>query len=664
MDQFTLETFRNDFYGRSAISKLTEAQRAIILNQYHKDCQTIISQAEAVCENSFLFIGKWNMERTIKAHTFQDKIIWDFTPNGDLEWTFVLNRHDFLIELGQGYYLTKNKKYLKAFERLMNDWIDNNPLNEITVHSAWRSIEAGIRCLNWAKALSYVIFDINDETLRKMMEALKLHADYIIQNQRDLSLVTNWSIIEFSGLYVCANQFAFTEACAHWRDLSLQKVLAAVSVQLYSDGMHREQSSTYHQEVLQCLKQMVLSDRLCGISSDQKLKDMMFEMANATIKVLKPDGHQPLKGDSDDIGVDDLLVELAMLLKKPELAFRSIPKTFDMMLTYPEGDMDDLTQQLRPEPDYASVALSKSHYYVMRDGWSKDSNYLMFFAGNMGGGHGHIDLLHVDLYKHGKNILCDPGRFTYREQAPERFYFKAGSAHNTLEVDDIPMTEYVNTWGYDFVAAPMHQHFETNDIYDYVEASHDGYMRLASPVLHTRKILYVKGWGHIIMDALKGDGPHKITRFFNFATHAVIETSQGVQTNFGSHDVRMDLNEGASFSLMDAYHSEHYNHKVATKRCVVTDEIMNQQTLFAVFTSIEDEISVSFEAVCDMDGHVLPSNEAVAIKLNKNHETMIVTHVMHQHNQTNLYQLGDTVVLGDHVLIHRGDHGKTITNYR
>lgn len=664
MNQSDLMSFRKQFYQDSAIAKLDKDQINKIRTLYKDDVKHLLKKADDVLENKFMFTGKWNMEKTWTPHVFEQEIQWDFTPNGDLEWTFVLNRHEFLLELGRAFYFTDDYKYVKGFESLINDWIDHNPLNEETVHSSWRSIEAGIRCANWVESLTYVICELSDETLLKVLKSLEVHADCMMNNQRDLSLVTNWSIIEYSGLYVCVNHFKVLDEDGSISSLCLERVLKGMTVQLYSDGMHREQSSTYHHEVLQCLKHMVISDMHCGKKTDKKLMGIMIMMAEASIKVMKPNGHQPLKADSDDIGIDDLLTELAYLLNTPNLAFRKVDITFDMMLTYPQSIFDWFKTHQGNLPDFTSVQLSKSHYYVMRDDFSETSSYLMFYAGNMGGGHGHIDLLHFDFYKHGRTILGDTGRYTYKEEALERRYFKEASAHNTLIIDDQSFTEYKNTWGYGFVAAPKGQFFESTDFYDYAEASHDGYKTLQAPMIHTRKILYVKNWGHIIFDVLEGIGSHTVSRFFNFTSDQVRLHEHGAVTTYGHMDVAFEMDTKAELILEDAFFSEQYNDKQASKRLIAKDIISDKAVLPMIITSVDDHIKISRHEIYDLEGNIVDKDQGLAIKLSKGNESVIITQIIHQNKQTNLYKVEDTVFVGEYVLIFNHGGECRIVHYR
>lgn len=99
------------------IIKNNELQRIaeFCKNNWIEYCDFTIKTADRVCENRFLFDSPRDMERTENEVNFGEKIDWYYKLNGDEEFMFQLNRHGYLIQLGQAYYLTGDEKYLKNF---------------------------------------------------------------------------------------------------------------------------------------------------------------------------------------------------------------------------------------------------------------------------------------------------------------------------------------------------------------------------------------------------------------------------------------------------------------------------------------------------------------------------------------------------------------------
>ncbi|MDP8909314.1 MAG: heparinase II/III family protein [Chloroflexota bacterium] len=122
--------------------------------------------------------------------------------------------------------------------------------------------------------------------------------------------------------------------------------------------------------------------------------------------------------------------------------------------------------------------------------------------------HAHADVMSFVLWGDGRPIIVDPGSFSY--SGPHRRAFRSTSSHNTVEVDGLDQCEL---WG-DFRAALMpkvlERHIERRGTVTIVAASHDGYRRLADPVVHRRTFVWLPGDGLVIVDTLDADSPHQV----------------------------------------------------------------------------------------------------------------------------------------------------------
>jgi hypothetical protein len=134
------------------------------------------------------------------------------------------------------------------------------------------------------------------------------------------------------------------------------------------------------------------------------------------------------------------------------------------------------------------------------------------------GGHGHYDLLNVEIAAHNRPLVIDPGRYTYSEQGSNRRrWFKSTAAHNTVCVDGLDQTPYrrgkprgkiaqgrfverLSARGFDVLCGEA-----TSPVYE---------------VLHTRRIFFVAGEYWIIADRLRGERPHMFDLRFHLAPEA------------------------------------------------------------------------------------------------------------------------------------------------
>ncbi len=176
-------------------------------------------------------------------------------------------------------------------------------------------------------------------------------------------------------------------------------------------------------------------------------------------------------------------------------------------------------------PEKRYVGFPDAGYYIERSGWGKGKTpferegFLIFDCGPLGdGGHGHYDMLNVEIAARGKSLIIDPGRYTYSEHPPNfRHWFKGTAAHNTVCVDGLdqvayrrgkpkkplPQARLIERWsapGFDFLCGTAQ-----SPCYE---------------VIHTRRIFYIADEYWIIFDSLAGDRPHRFDLRFHLSPEA------------------------------------------------------------------------------------------------------------------------------------------------
>jgi hypothetical protein len=229
------------------------------------------------------------------------------------------------------------------------------------------------------------------------------------------------------------------------------KVLAsALDFQVRPDGVYFEQASYYHRYTADFYTHLYLLSKINGQPLEAKFVEKLSALLDHLMYLTMPDGTTPLFGD-DDGG------RLVMLDERPANDFRSTLATAaalfqrndykyvaeaateeTLWLLGPDGlkAFDELKAE-RPMDE--SHAFRESGYFVMRDGWTKTSNYLLVDCGPHGAancGHAHADALSIELAARGRTLLVDTGTYTYTGSAEMRDLFRSSAAHNTLCVDN------------------------------------------------------------------------------------------------------------------------------------------------------------------------------------------------------------------------------------
>ncbi|MEG1874494.1 MAG: heparinase II/III-family protein, partial [Angelakisella sp.] len=173
----------------------------------------------------------------------------------------------------------------------------------------------------------------------------------------------------------------------------------------------------------------------------------------------------------------------------------------------------------------------------LRTSWDKDATLLAFRCGPIGNGHGHVDLLHLDLFAGGEDILTDSGRLTYVNNE-KRLYLKSQFAHNTVTVDGKPFSDCVASWQYGKVAHPLKGQVFEDAQYYYVSGGHLGY--LVEGVFVRRQIVCLKPDIVIIFDSFYTGGAHSYTQKFHFGGNGSL-TLRGQQAEWQSNNNRAVL---------------------------------------------------------------------------------------------------------------------------
>src|SRR6185369_6954766 len=133
------------------------------------------------------------------------------------------------------------------------------------------------------------------------------------------------------------------------------------------------------------------------------------------------------------------------------------------------------------------------------------------------GGHGHYDLLNIEVAANGRPLIVDPGRFTYADSQWRR-QFKGTAAHNTVCVDDLDQVDYRR-------GKPKGPLAQGRLIERFTAPGLDmlwGEVRSpAYEAIHTRRIFFVAGEYWLIVDSLRGSVPHKYDLRFHLTAEAL-----------------------------------------------------------------------------------------------------------------------------------------------
>ena len=525
--------------------------------KYPERAEQVLSVANDVLQNHFLFNMPWDMERTEEAVDFKDKINWNYKLNGDPEFLFQLNRHVYFIWLVESYYLTGDEKYLEKVASLWEDFLENVPI-KVGQTTPYRSLEVGMRAEFWLRALAmFQGTKYCTEALKAKIDAcLKEHVRILKEEHASFQNSSNWGIIQDSGLFLLGIYFHDEEV----KKLAIARLKEETSLQILPDGMQWEQSSGYHNAVLFCLLNVVMAAEFDGYALPEILIHRIVKMAEVNLKWLKPNRHHPLMGDSDDNDIQDVLSRCAMVLHRGEFkTFAFAHLDWDSAFLFGEDGIKAYDAMEAKEPTFLNAVLQDSGQAIIRSDWSNKADWLHFVNGETGGGHSHADKLHIDVMLDGRDVLVDAGRYTYKSGA-SRSQIKSAMMHNTTILAGKPFLQPLNAWSVKGNVKSLQGPMIENEHCVLVEGGHLGYLH-SDGLYMQRSILLLKPNILVLLDSFFAKGYKRYRQYFHFAPNGCIHLMDNTvcyKDAVGKVYLHI-LNAKAKLKAQDSLYSSNYN---------------------------------------------------------------------------------------------------------
>jgi uncharacterized heparinase superfamily protein len=355
-------------------------------------------------------------------------------------------------------------------EELIDRWIVDNPP---AGGNGWEPYPTSLRWVNWTKwAL------MGNGLSERARESLAVQARWL-SKRLEVHLLGNHLWANAKALLFAGVFFEGREAQA-WRRRGLGLLRRELHEQLLADGGHFERSPMYHAIVLEDVLDLIqLSQRFPGLLPAADVaawRNAAGPMLRWLRVMSHPDGELAFFNDA---------------------AFGIAPNV-DLLEHYARAlGLDDKieplsTLEVLPDSGYARLEVGPAVLLV--DIGAVGPDYLP--------GHAHADTLSCELSLHGRRILVNGGTSTY-DSVAERVRQRGTAAHNTVAVDGEDSSEVWSSFRVARRARTFDVRWGQDGASVWVEASHDGYRRLAGDVVHTRRWDLYPG-GLDVVDRLEG----------------------------------------------------------------------------------------------------------------------------------------------------------------
>ncbi len=565
---------------------------ATLKKDFPAQAEEIVQGAERICQHRFDVLGyehldygtpiDWHLDavhgkRAAKKPWFKIKYL-DFEQVGDSKITWELNRHQHFVTLAKAYGLTGDERFAHEIFAQWAHWHQENPY---PIGMNWSSsLEVAFRSLSWIWTFFFLQpSPLFTNALRKQWQsALSLNGRHIEAYLSTYFSPNTHLLGEALALFFIGTLFPGLESAARWRQRGWNILEREAAKQVREDGFYFEQSTYYHVYALDMfLHGRILAD-LNEVEISPRFDQILQRMLNALVS-LGCAGVPPSLGDDDGGRLFDArrnraehmldpLATGAAFYRRGDFKFLARTLREETLWLLGEKGLTDFASLSASRPQADSTALIDSGFFLMSD--ENSNQQLLIDAGLLGsgsGGHGHADALSVCLVGNGENVLIDPGTFEYVGPSGERSRLRGTAAHNTMLVDGHDQAEQASPFSWKRFPNVTVEKWINGKCFDLFQGSHDGYARLASPVIHSRSVFHKKGEFWLVRDLAEGRGMHELDIAWHLAPAMVRDASGRLRFNSTPVNFALLTVEDGRWSsrIREDYYSPAYGHKERMK---------------------------------------------------------------------------------------------------
>lgn len=507
---------------------------------------------------------------------------WNDYPLSDPEWTFMLSRQGFLVDLAITYYFTNDEQYLAKYLELVFDFIKENGVPNEENRLSWRPLDTGIRLTNLMKSFTYIEVEsvLSDKQLLVLKESIQIHVDYLETSYIEKYDLSNWGVLAVTGM--AAVELYFPELVdSNKHDFIWSKIQTQIELKFYEDGIHWEQSPLYHHQVITAFLYLVqVSSYLDELLSVDLSVALQQPIIAAHYYANEIDLLNPLH-DSDNVDfsyIYDLYRYMGYLKDK-------LKSTSAILF------VGSLYDQNRPNTTERYPEL----FYSIDSGFHAYKNeemYFTLFNGLHGSSHGHATNGSFTLDVENEPFIVDPGRYTYTEDAL-RLYLKEEQAHNTVTIKNQPATTIEGSWDYSSLAEPIFDKVRETTVGPLFEIGWTG-RNDESLYIINRTVLYIKdSQTYVFYDRVESSGFVEIETHFQLDPALTVTHQLDHELGLGRNDIsgKIWVNKG-QLTLSEKELSKIYNEKLAHQR--VTNTVKTEEPVTGMVTvlTLNDAVEV------------------------------------------------------------------------
>ncbi|MGK0305625.1 MAG: hypothetical protein ACI8UG_001373 [Gammaproteobacteria bacterium] len=435
--------------------------------------------------------------------------ISDFNSGvGDIKGVWEMSRFQWVLSFCLKYESTKDKKWLEKTNLWLSNWSLKNPLNQ---GANWKCAqEASLRVLHLAAAALIMKNLTPNPTMRRFVR------QHLQRIQPTLGYAkaqdNNHGTSEGAALFVGGSWLLLADEkdkeAKKWMEIGRQYLQERVSRLIADDGTFSQYSVTYHRLMLDSLSFVELWRRETLLQEFSATYLQSLKMATCWLLNMIDTS----SGDAPNLGANDG----ALILNFTGVGYRDFrPSTELASQLFLEKKVFETEhcQLLRSifcldaKQSFVwpnSKKLASGGYGILRN----EQSFCMLTVPSYRFRPSQADILHLDFWLDGINILRDAGSFSYNTESKWLDYFSGCQAHNTVQFDQQQPMPKISRFLYG--QWPASETFKVgeneDDVFMQSSYSNDRKQR------HIRSVLLGRG-KLTVSDSIKGGNQNAVLRW-------------------------------------------------------------------------------------------------------------------------------------------------------
>ena len=335
---------------------------------------------------------------------------------------------------------------------------------------------------------------------------------------------------------------SFTRVCCFrefddapaWRGRGMHVLTDEMRRQVSADGVHFEQSTCYHRYTIEIYQHFTLLAARSNLRVPAEIESALEHMVDFLLAVRWPNGSVPAIGDADG----GWLMPLA----------RRLPGDGRGLFADRRGDVRSRRFRMgrgRPGPGAAVAArdrrvgdvrrtgaaaanaerfenirdrrLRRDARRLERPGESDDRRRRSAWVFRRAAATGTPICSAFSSPPSVSRASSTPAITATPLKREWRDFFRSTGAHNTVMIDGRSQCEPAGPFRWRRRPHVLLREWRSNPELDFLDAEHDAFCNLSDPVVHRRRVLFIKPSYWIVIDDLVGASRHRIDLMFQFA---------------------------------------------------------------------------------------------------------------------------------------------------